>query len=124
MEAAGLPARNRTWSKWLRTTAAWNPPGLGEDREGRSKGIRGSVFLVMSQDAGAHIVSDVRAGTHAERNIRRARSPQYGCQSSGTSPSSRRIGGTTGRVSGFSGFLSSFIPASSGVRLPLRSLQA
>jgi hypothetical protein len=67
---------------------------------------------------------DVRAGTHAERDINRARSPQYGCQSSGTSPSSRRIGGTTGSVSGLSGLLSSFIPASSGVRLPLRSLQA
>jgi len=72
----------------------------------------------------AHRVSDVRAGTHAERDVIRARSPQYGCQSSGRSPSSRRIGGTTGRVSGFSGLRSSFIPASSGVRLPLRSLQA
>lgn len=72
----------------------------------------------------AHRFADVRAGTHAERDISRARSPQYGCQSSGRSPSSRRIGGTTGRVSGFSGLRSSFIPASSGVRLPLRSLQA
>lgn len=86
--------------------------------------LRGPVYDVMGQDAGAHIVSDVRAGTHAERDIARARSPQYGAQSSGRSPSSRRIGGTTGRVSGLSGLLSSFIPASSGVRLPLRSLQA
>lgn len=61
---------------------------------------------------------------HAERDVIRARSPQYGCQSSGRSPSSRRIGGTTGRESGLKGLRSSFIPASSGVRLPLRSLHA
>jgi hypothetical protein len=59
---------------------------------------------------------------HAERDISRARSPQYGCQSSGTSPSSRRIGGTRGSETGFFGCFNSFMPASPGVRLPLRSL--
>ncbi len=96
---------------------AWRGPAGSQEN-------RGPVYVVMGQDAGAHIVVRCSRGTHAERDISRARSPQYGCQSSGRSPSSRRIGGTTGSDSGLSGLRSSFIPASSGVRLPLRSLQA
>lgn len=68
--------------------------------------------------------SNERRAPQAESGADAAQPSQYGCQTSGSSPSSRRSGGTTGRDAGFFGCRSSFMPACSGVRLPLRSLHA
>lgn len=72
-------------------------------------------FCVMAQDAGvvAPSLGQAESGD-----------AQYGCQSSGRSPSPRRTGGVTGRDLGLNGLRSSFMPASSGVRHPFLSLHA
>jgi hypothetical protein len=60
-----------------------------------------------------------------ERGLAPARHPidwQYGCQTEGSREGSRRKAGVIGRVLGLKGFRRSFMPASSSVRLPLRSL--
>jgi hypothetical protein len=104
---------------WLSYALRYPRSSGPDDRPVRE--IGSPVLFVLDQDAG---VSRLTLSRHAESGADTPKPSQYGCQMSGRSPSSRRIGGTTGREVGFFGCRSSFMPACSGVRLPLRSLHA